>query len=457
MIRQLARTARQISTSAPLRGVQDSSAFIRESPVVHKKTWIEALRTRNELLEEHPEMAKKGIVFAHNDVKTREVSSRTTSDSFTAVVFPFKDNKWFLDGYINAFGRFRMGQLFMDLDRLSGIVANKHCEPAEPVIVTASVDRILLLKRLDDLSDHNVVLWGYVSWTGRSSMEITIHASSTTSSFSESEPITLESCRELDTWLVANFTFVARDPETQRAFAVNHLKPTTRGELTEFVMAEKYNERKKKVAKRDALTISPPSSEESKDVHDLWLRRRFSVDGKDANGKKIVSMDDTKVYSTGIMQPQYRNRHSFMIFGGYMMRQTFELAYACAGAFSHLPPRFVSLDTVSFRNPVPVGSVLNLTAFVAYTQPSKREIKMVDGDTKVQNGTLTQIRVQSVVRGLDNEDHKDAGTFIYSFFTEGESSYEMIPESYEEMMIYLEGRRQAGQSREYLHDLVEAH
>lgn len=133
-----------------------------------------------------------------------------------------------------------------------------------------------------------------------------------------------------------------------------------------------------------------------------------------------------------------------------MMRQTFELAYACAGAFSHLPPRFVSLDTVTFRNPVPVGSVLHLTALVAYTKPSQRVIQLVGGGEEEQKGTLIQIRVQSVVRGLANDDHKDAGTFIYSFFVEGDAGYSMIPESYEEMMIYLEGKRQVDQSQGFL-------
>lgn len=432
--------------------------FLRESPVEHKKTWIEALETKKKLLADKPELGRSGVLFAHNDVKSRVVASRSTKDSFSAVVLPFKDNKWVLDAYINAFGRLRLGQLFMDLDRLSGIVANKHCAPAEPVIVTASVDRILLLKRLEDLQEHNVVLWGYVSWTGRSSMEITIHASSTSDSFTPAEPPSMEQCKQYDSWLMASFTFVARDPDAQKAFAINNLTPVTRQELSDFVMAEKYNVRKRSLAKQRALSISPPSAEESESIHSLWMAgRSSSTPSTNAPPTKIVTMGETKVFSTGIMQPQYRNRHSYMIFGGYMMRQTFELAYGCAAAFSHLPPRFVSLDTVTFRNPVPVGSVLHLTAFVAYTQPSKREIRMVEGETDVQDGMLIQVRVQSVVRGLDKDDHKDAGTFIYSFFVEGKSDYTMIPQSYEEMMIYLEGKRQASQSQEYLNELVTAH
>lgn len=450
---------RLLHMSRVVRDPERALRFIRESPVVHTKTWLEALQTRQKLLESSPAANKRGVVFSHNDVKTRNVAPRKTSDSFSAVVFPFKDDPWFLDGYVNSFGRLRVGQLFMDLDRLSGIIANKHCAPAEPVIVTASVDRILLLKRLDDLQEHNVVLWGYVSWTGRSSMEITIHATSTSASFNGTTP-SLEECRGFDSWLVANFTFVARDPVTQKAFPINNLVPVTKTELSEFVLAEKYNERKKGIAKRQALTISPPSEEESKTIHSLWMEGR-SLDvqrAKDGNSVskavKKLSMNDTKVQSTGIMQPQYRNRHSYMIFGGYMMRQTFELAYACAAAFAHLQPRFVSLDTVTFKNPVPVGSVLQFTAFVAYTQPSKRKIQSVNTENTVHDGCLIQVRVQTTVRDMDKDNHLDAGTFIYSFFVEGDSGYVMIPESYEDMMIFLEGRRLAKQSQEYLDDIV---
>lgn len=449
----LYRAFRQFHASSAIRiSAPSSKNFLRESPVIHKKTWLEALETKQKLLDANPGAAHDGMLFAHNDVKTREVSPRSTEDSFSCEILPFKDRR-FLDGYINAFGRLRMGQLFMDLDRLSGIIANKHCLPAEPVIVTASVDRILLLKRLDNVPDHNVVLWGYVSWTGRSSMEITIHASSTSEDFPNGSQPSMKECRNYESWLISSFTFVARDPEAQRAFPINTLTPRTRQELSEFVAAEKFNERKKLVAKKEALSIRPPSEEESGLIHNLWLKSqhlRKALEAGDSGSSKVVNMNDTRVFSTGIMQPQYRNRHSYMIFGGYMMRQTFELAYGCAGAFSHLPPRFVSLDTVTFRNPVPVGSVLHLTALVAYTKPSQRKISKVGGGEELQKGTLIQIRVKSVVRGLANDDHKDAGTFTYSFFVEGDAGYRMIPESYEEMMVYLEGKRQVDESQEFL-------
>lgn len=58
-----------------------------------------------------------------------------------------------------------------------------------------------------------------------------------------------------------------------------------------------------------------------------------------------------------------------MIFGGFHLKQTFELAFCCAASFGHARPTFISADPCTFRNPVPVGSVLYLTATVAYTDP----------------------------------------------------------------------------------------
>lgn len=58
-----------------------------------------------------------------------------------------------------------------------------------------------------------------------------------------------------------------------------------------------------------------------------------------------------------------------MIFGGFHLKQTFELAFCAAASFAHARPTFISADPCTFRNPVPVGSVLYLTATVAYTDP----------------------------------------------------------------------------------------
>jgi len=140
-----------------------------------------------------------------------------------------------------------------------------------------------------------------------------------------------------------------------------------------------------------------------------------------------------------IMQPQYRNRHNFMIFGGFLLKSTFELAFTCASAISHTRPTFIALDPSTFENPVPVGSVLYLTAQVAYTDSPVVE----SGDLKVspEGSTRIQIRVDSKIRNVEHGETKPTGQFNYTF--EVKKDIKIIPESYSQFMMYLDARRRA--------------
>lgn len=420
--------------------------------------WIVALRAREQRLKEwrdqHPEadVMPEEVSYSYSNVRTREVADKTSHDSFTCAILPFKSDPWFLDAYINAYGRLRIGQIFQDLDALAGVIAYRHCSPAEPVIVTASVDRIYMLKRLDDISSYNVTLSGNVSWTGRSSMEITIRAARHLEDV-DVEQIRPEDIHDKDVFLTANFTFVARDPETKKAFPINRLVPQTEQEQEMFVRAEEFNNSKKAKAKEEGGHIPPPSGEESKIIHSKWLRgeeleEAVRKHGNESVSSNIVPMSKTRTYSTMMMQPQYRNRHSYMIFGGYLMRQTFELAYACSASFSNSSPRFVTMDTTTFKNPVPVGSVLYLNATVAYTENTTRRITQEDGHVDQTPGQLIQVRVDSTVRDTETGTMTDTGTFVYSFFVSGQGR-ELLPESYNEMMEYVEGRRRALETADF--------
>lgn len=159
-------------------------------------------------------------------------------------------------------------------------------------------------------------------------------------------------------------------------------------------------------------------------------------------------MDKTRIHTTQIMQPQYRNRHNFMIFGGFLLKQTFELAFCCAAAFSHSRPTFVSLDPSTFENPVPVGSVLYLTATVAYTDPplvdkvsSGGDVKETTEDGEKGKYTRVQIRVDSKVRNIEHGETKPTGQFNYTFTVDRD--IRVMPQTYSEFMIWVDARRRA--------------
>ena len=150
--------------------------------------------------------------------------------------------------------------------------------------------------------------------------------------------------------------------------------------------------------------------------------------------------------STSIMQPQYRNRHNFMIFGGFLLKQTFELAFSCSAAFSHSRPTFVSLDPSTFDNPVPVGSVLYLTATVSYTDPPLIKASDLHNDgtaprasNEASNFTRVQVRVDSKVRNVEHGETKPTGQFNYTFLVERD--IKIMPQTYSEFMMWIDARR----------------
>jgi acyl-coenzyme A thioesterase 9 len=166
----------------------------------------------------------------------------------------------------------------------------------------------------------------------------------------------------------------------------------------------------------------------------LWYIEEYTNTPKDPNDPlrkpaNVTWMDETRLQTAAIMQPQYRNRHNFMIFGGFLLKQTFELAFCCAASFSHTRPTFLSLDPSVFQNPVPVGSVLYLTATVTFTDATE------GGRTRIQ------VRVDSKVRNVEHGETKPTGQFNYSFVID--KDVVVMPRSYTEFMMFVDARRRA--------------
>jgi len=231
-----------------------------------------------------------------------------------------------------------------------------------------------------------------------------------------------------------------------------------------YELGQARSEHKKALSKANLLE-QPPNAAESSLIHSMWLQQRAHHDPNDPSRlpPNVHTMASTQLQNTSIMSPEFRNKNHFTIFGGFLMKQTFELAFCCCASFAQARPSFVSLDPSTFMNPVPVGSVLYLTATVAYTDPPLvAEGKVNDDETgsatgKTKEGkpnedepnedgepartqrTRVQIRVDSHVKDVEHGQRKPTGQFSYTFTVD--KDVRIIPQTYEEYVMYLGARR----------------
>ncbi|KAK3810506.1 MAG: acyl-CoA hydrolase [Linnemannia elongata] len=350
----------------------------------------------------------------------RDLLLRTMQDSYTEIILPFKTDKALLEEYINVGGSLRHGKIMEDLDALAGAISYKHTDDGKPdssplAIVTASVDRIDLLK---PLGVCDLRLSGHVTYVGYSSMEI----------YMKMEEINKDKPGQHgDTILVARFTMVARDALTGKAAQVNPLLLRDDNEKKLFQMGEDHKT-KKRVATDSALTKLPPTQEERFLIHDLYLEYSKYDDPQNKTNKPddVEWMADTKMSAVHIMQPQDRNIHD-KIFGGYLMRLAYELAFCNASSFIASRPTFLALDEISFRKPVPIGTFLALDSQIVYAE---------GGDHH-----SFQVMVKADVLDVKKGTRETTNTFWFTFTDPVKGTNRIMPKTYAESMLYLEGKR----------------
>ncbi|KAI1498943.1 HotDog domain-containing protein [Biscogniauxia marginata] len=385
--------------------------------------------------------------------RERDLTSKKMSDSYHRVVLPLGRDPWLSDTYINSSGHIRLGTIFMDLDALSGIVVYKHTGPGVTV-VTAALDRITIAHPLTEICDLEYS--GQVTYaSGRSSVEITCKVARARE---EGEPSKPE-----DVLLTCTFTMVALDPVTKKPVNIPRLVCSTPEEERIFKTGEAKALAKKKLLKTSLLEAEP-NDPESALIHKIWLRQLayHNPNRSLRQPSNVIAMAKTQLSTASIMQPQYRNRHQTMIFGGFHLKQTFELAFCCAASFAHARPTFISADPCTFRNPVPVGSVLYLTATVVYTDPPVLELDDDDGDDGDDGdgdgssssssepprqqpdpasppATRLHVRVDSKVRDVEHGNARPTGQFNYTFLVPRD--VRVLPHTYQEYMMYIDARR----------------
>ena len=193
---------------------------------------------------------------------------RNAADSVVEVNYNFKDNHNMRNEYTRFDGGVRLEKILEDMDALAGNVAQIHSDNNDnyPIsFVTASVDRIDMLRRMP--MNRNLVMQGRIVYVGSSSCNIRI------SIYDRNSP----------EYVVVNafFIMVAKDDCTgsktfNKAIAINPLKIDDDSDKQLFLRG-KFDSQLRKQQRKERLSIKPPTQEEVKIIHDIWLDSRPDI------------------------------------------------------------------------------------------------------------------------------------------------------------------------------------
>ncbi|KAG2385671.1 hypothetical protein C9374_003486 [Naegleria lovaniensis] len=392
------------------------------------------------------EMLSASSAEASPDQKaTFEVGTKTPSESEVVIKLPFSTDSKLRDIYTNAFNGMRIGRLLEDLDAIAGEVAYKHSDGFDKrrplTIVTAAIDRIELQKPIIPFFDLEIV--GKVTFTGTSSMEIRIEVHSikkdiplNDSQLYKNTFTTGIANEQKELVMVAYFVMVALDKATNKSTKIHAVVPQNEDDKFLFEMG-KENQARRKAMSESSLMKKPPSDEERLLIHDMFLQKMkqphisndyestgptihyLSLDGGEPQACMPMSM--TKQNNIMIMHPTNRNIHG-KIFGGFLLREAYEIGFITAYMYTKHKPVFLALNENSFLKPVEVGSVVEFTSQIVYA-----------GDKSLE------IRVEVWV--LDPPSGKKLQCNIFHFAFTCPIVHKVVPDTYAEAMLYLEGKR----------------
>lgn len=111
------------------------------------------------------------------------------------------------------------------------------------------------------------------------------------------------------------------------------------------------------------------------------------------------------------------------------MRLAYELAFCNASVFIKHRPTFLALDEISFRKPVPIGTLLTLDSQIVFSEGGQHH--------------SFQVMVKADVLDIQKGTRETTNTFWFTFRDPKEVSGtpKVMPKTYAESMLYLEGKR----------------
>lgn len=358
--------------------------------------------------------AKNAVLKMFPDGNVDMKRPRSPSESNTKICYPFETDTLLKEEYRNPFGQVRFGKLLEDLDALAGNIAFAHVQDPNVTIVTASVDRIRLSTPPN--LESNQELSGKVTYVGKSSMEIRMQCKET---------------GEDDPWLESYFTFVATDPQTKRPLPIPPLDPQTWLERDQYEAGQRRaNARKEARAKRKNFE-SPLDPHIEQDAVQLLQEAGPLLNIPSLANPHAILVPQTKLQNVEIAQPQARNLAN-QIFGGFLMRRAFDLAFSTAYVFGGQRPRFLEVDQMNFSLPVNVGDLTNFQARVIHTHV-KDEVRNFSVLRGQRNVPIVSVEVAAWIVEPEQASAKLSNQFYFTFaLPSGTPCRKVLPSNMEE-------------------------
>ncbi|XP_012943834.1 acyl-coenzyme A thioesterase 9, mitochondrial, partial [Aplysia californica] len=363
----------------------------------------------------------QGVLQAVTDSQ-EELPKRTPQDSFAQAVIPLGRDPSARESYLTFARGIRFGRLLENFDTFAGLICYRHNlrpelgdnQKSPYSFVTALVDRIELSPTAPVPSPFkDIFMSGNVTWVGRSSMECTMHMEQ-------------EHNGSLQHMITAKYLFVARNPMTKKAAVVNPLLPQTPQEIELFKLGE-ANKKLRQSEGQKSLLKSPPTEDERLIIHDIFLSTIDLQSGTfklRVKPKNTVWMDETILKSLIVCHPEQRNLYN-KIFGGFLMRKAYELAWTNASLYTNTRPRMCKIvDDILFLKPVEIGDLLFLSSQIVYSK-----------------GQDLQVHVHAEVVNPDTDVRQTTNDFHFTFDTGLPDLPQVLPKTYAESMLYLVGKR----------------
>ena len=392
------------------------------------------------LADQDSETSRSGIIPQELDATTmtegrrkkghfEKVKFRHPSESKTTIDYNFSTDEFLREAYKSPGGAMRFGKVLEDLDALAGNIAFHHVIGGDVMLVTAAVDRIAL-KDIPVL-ERDQRLSGQVTFVGSSSMEIRmqIHEIENDDDDDDDDENKDGSCEH---WLEGYFTFVAVDPETKKPVKICPLIPETSEERALFELGALKAAKKKEARKKQigaGLPITAEVLEMNKRAEQLMIDAFPLIKMPSLADPQAILMSHTQMMNTLIAQPQVRNL-SNTIFGGFLMRRAFELAFSNAYSFGGEWPQMLEVDNITFNAPVYVGDLLQFNSRVIYSLPHGGQLDEVK---RHSSKPLVMIEVECYVMEPEISSAHLSNRFYFTFvLPTKETCKKVLPASSEE-------------------------